>query len=132
MGSNLLRILILDDEKVRHDHFSVAYKGHEITHSYTYSEFISCLESGSPWDLIHLDHDLGDHEGCETYVDGWGKVQYFTGYHASERIFDLPDHKLPLEVIVHSVNPLGSRNIIYNLEARKLKPKWLPYSIKSE
>lgn len=123
-----MRILILDDEKVRHDDFEIAYAGHEVSHAYTYNEFVRLLESGSPWDLIHLDHDLGEVDGCDTFLDGWGTVRYFNGFHASTRICELHDHQLPGEVIVHSVNPLGSQNIMFNLHARWVKASWHPYT----
>jgi CheY-like chemotaxis protein len=128
MGSDLVRILILDDEKVRHDDFDAMYSGHEVTHAYRYNEFVRLLVGSSPWDLIHLDHDLGETEGCDTFLDGWGHVRYFNGYHASARICELHDHQLPDEVIVHSVNPLGAQNILYNFLARRVKASWKPYT----
>lgn len=120
-----MRILILDDEQVRHDAFADFYVGHEVVHVETYSQFVSELESGSPWDLIHLDHDLGP---GDSYLDGWGDMQFFTGQHSAIRVCELQDDRLPGEVIVHSVNPLGATNMVSDLKSRKVSVTWRPYT----
>lgn len=120
-----MRILILDDEQVRHDDLAVLYGGHEIVHTTTYSQFVRELESGSPWDLIHLDHDLGP---GDSYLDGWGNMQFFTGQHAAIRVCELHDDRLPSEVIVHSVNPLGANYMVSDLKSRKVNVTWRPYT----
>lgn len=120
-----MRILILDDEQVRHDDLAEVYRGHEVVHTSTYSHFVREIESGSPWDLIHLDHDLGP---GDSYLDGWSNMQFFTGRHAAIRVCELHDHQLPGEVIVHSVNPLGAQNMVSDLKSRKVKVTWRPYT----
>ena len=120
-----MRILILDDEQVRHDDLAVFYEGHEVVHATTYNQFVRELVSGSPWDLIHLDHDLGP---GDSYTDGWGNMQFFTGQHAAIRVCELHDHQLPGEVIVHSVNPLGANYMVGDLKSRKVKVTWRPYT----
>jgi len=120
-----MRILILDDEQVRHDDLAVFYGGHEVTHTTTYNQFVRELVSGSPWDLIHLDHDLGP---GDSYLDGWGNMQFFTGQHAAIRVCELHDDQLPGEVIVHSVNPLGANYMVSDLKSRKVNVTWRPYT----
>ena len=120
-----MRILILDDEQVRHDDLAVLYGDHEVVHTSTYNQFVHELESGSPWDLIHLDHDLGP---GDSYLDGWGTMQFFTGQHAAIRVCELRDHQLPGEVIVHSVNPLGANYMVSDLKSRKVRVTWRPYT----
>jgi len=120
-----MRILILDDERVRHEHFSEVYRDHDVVHVETYSQFVHELERGSPWDLIHLDHDLGP---GDSYLDGWGDMQFFTGLHAAIRVCELHDHQLPIEVIVHSVNPLGAQYMMDDLRSRRIQVKWQPYT----
>ena len=120
-----MRILILDDEQIRHDDLGALYAGHEVVHTSTYSQFVRELESGSPWDLIHLDHDLGP---GDSYLDGWGDMQFFTGQHAAIRVCELSDDRLPVEVIVHSVNPLGANNMVTDLKSRKVNVTWQPYA----
>ena len=120
-----MRILILDDEQVRLDDLTKFYSGHEVVNTTSYSEFVRELESSSPWDLIHLDHDLGP---GDSYLDGWGNMQFFTGQHAALRVCELHDHQLPGEVIVHSVNPLGAQNMVSDLKSRKVRVTWRPYN----
>jgi len=120
-----MRILILDDEQVRHDDLTEFYRDHEVVNTTTYNEFVKELENGSPWDLIHLDHDLGP---GDSYLDGWGNMQFFTGQHAAIRVCELHDHQLPGEVIVHSVNPLGANYMVSDLKSRKVKVTWRPYT----
>ena len=120
-----MRILILDDEQVRHDDLAALYSGHEVVHTTTYNHFVRELMFGSPWDLIHLDHDLGS---GDSYLDGWGNMQFFTGQHAAIRVCELHDDQLPGEVIVHSVNPLGAQNMVSDLKSRKVNVTWRPYT----
>jgi len=120
-----MRILILDDEEVRHTDLAEFYSGHEVVHVETYNHFVLELVSGSPWSLIHLDHDLGP---GDSYLDGWGNMQFFTGQHAAIRVCELHDDHLPAEVIVHSVNPLGANIMVTDLKSRKVKVTWRPYT----
>lgn len=120
-----MRILILDDEQIRHDDITKFYSGHEVANTTSYSEFVRELVKGSPWDLIHLDHDLGP---GDSYLDGWGNMQFFTGQHAAIRVCELHDDQLPGEVIVHSVNPLGAQNMVSDLKSRKVRVTWRPYT----
>jgi hypothetical protein len=123
-----MRILILDDEQCRHDALGAFYVGHSVAHTTTYEEFLHELSCGSPWDLVSLDHDLGEGAGNNTYVDGWGDSRFFSGQHASLRICELTEDRLPREVVVHSVNPEGARAMVMNLTRRNVKVTWRPYT----
>jgi len=125
-----MRILILDDEEVRHEAFSHRYDGHEVVGATTYSQFIRYFSEGSPWDLIHLDHDLGEPPTADSYVDGWGGVRAYTGIHAARTICEAADHLLPREVIVHSQNPLGSQAMVAELRARGIISSRQPFDLK--
>lgn len=126
-----MRILILDDTVCRHEHYARVYEGHEILSCYSYTGFVEALKS-SPWDLIHLDHDLGDDSVADTYVDGWGHTQQYTGYHAALRICELDIDKRPKKVIIQSINPMGSQYMYQLLTSQGIdcvrepyaEPKW--------
>ena len=123
-----MKILILDDIKHRHEVFAKKYQGHEIVHVYKYSDFCAQLESNQ-FDLIHLDHDLGDFVAdADTYVDGWGSTREFNGSHASMRVCELEDDKLPEKVIVHSINSVGAKNMLSNCQRRGIPVVWEPFS----
>lgn len=123
-----MRILVLDDIKFRHDVFDRIYEGHDVRHAYTYSSFVYLLR-GVKWDLVHLDHDLGDFvKDADTYVDGWGKTQEYNGQHATMRICELEDALLPGRAIIHSVNPEGARAMKSMLERRGVPVVWEPFA----
>jgi len=121
-------VLILDDSSTRHDVYDKIYEGCDVRHAYDYFDFLSALDRGSPWDLVHLDHDLGDLVAhASTYVDGWGSTREYNGQHASLRICELSDERLPKRVIVQSVNPEGARAMKMNLVGRGVDVSWQPF-----
>ena len=65
-----MRVLILDDDNFRHKIFKQRFAEHDVRHAHTYHEFRIDLDRGSPWDLIYLDHDLGEMEHGDTYTVG--------------------------------------------------------------
>lgn len=122
-----MRILILDDQNLRHEIFQERYKGHEVVSVHRYSEFLAQLNK--LWDLIHLDHDLGDDvEDADTYVDGWGKTQLFDGRHAAMRVCELDDALKPKQVIIHSVNASDAPTMRDMLERAGIPVVWEPFS----
>lgn len=125
---NQRRILVLDDDAYRHRTYAKLYDGDEVIHTWTYSEFAVSFVNGSPWDIVHLDHDLGDLVTTpDTWVDGWGHRRLRTGRDAAGVITAVPDDKLPRKVIVHSVNPVGARAIVSDLKARGIPVSWEPF-----
>lgn len=124
-----MKILILDDDEMRHRIFKKRYDGHEVFHAKRFLEFASILENQSPFDLIHLDHDLGDHQLGDAYLDGWGNAREYNGLDAARMICELEQERTPLKVVVQSVNPAGSRSILQTLERREIPVLWDPFSI---
>lgn len=127
-----MKILILDDADVRHKVFDLRYEDHDVHHAMTYREFISQLEAGSPWDLIHLDHDLGDYTTGDTFVDSWGQTREYNGQHAAYKICELSDDMLPKQVIIQSINPEGAKRIKQILQKRGVLVAWTPFGVISE
>lgn len=124
-----LKILVLDDDAGRHRAFAQRYEGHSVYHAWTYSEFATTFVSGCPWDIVHLDHDLGDMvPRPDTWVDGWGNQRLRTGRDAAAVITAVSDDRLPRQVIVHSVNPVGARGIVDDLRRRGVPTTWEPFS----
>lgn len=123
-----MRILVLDDIKYRHDIYDKIYSDDEVVHSYTYHDFINHLNNG-PWDLVHLDHDLGEFvDNADCYTDGWGKVREYNGTHASYAISDMDDSKLPKRIIIHSINSIGARRMVDILQRRGIPTTWEPFA----
>lgn len=99
-----MRILVVDDEEVRHDRFRLAFAGHEVVHARSYAEARRALSDG-PYDLIQLDHDLMDFH----VVDG---VRYErTGQDVARLIAEMPSRMWPGAVVVHSWNSAGAASI---------------------
>lgn len=124
-----MKILILDDEEFRHNFYGVKYSGHDVHHSMTYGKFVECLEQHSPFDIIHLDHDLGLMHVADSYVDGWGHRREYCGKHAAQKICELDDEKLPGSVIIQSVNYEGALTMKRTLELRGVKTVWAPFHV---
>jgi CheY-like chemotaxis protein len=111
-----MRVLVVDDDKVRHDFFDKAYAECEVVHAYGYYEATDALDRGAKFDIIQLDHDLGDHRKPDTLTEMYGTYE-LNGYHiAVYLVMDLPFDKRPGKVIVHSINPGGAHGIEMFLE----------------
>jgi len=109
-----MRILIVDDMDERHDAFAAALaslEGAEVVHARTYAESIQCLD-GPGFDLIFLDHDLGN----ECVVQGEFAGKPLTGLDIATHItLYLRKPQWPSSVIVHSMNPIGAEAIVTHL-----------------
>jgi CheY-like chemotaxis protein len=98
-----MRILILDDDNIRHVEFAKRLHAHKVIHTYTAEDCIDALKNRSNFDICFLDHDLGG----EVYVES-GKN---TGYEVTEWLMNNPE-KQPDRIVVHSLNPAGVQNMV--------------------
>lgn len=98
-----MRILILDDDQIRHDHFKQKYTDHDITHTYTVEETVNAIMLDK-FSYIFLDHDLG---GLQMVESGNG-----TGYEIAKFLHDNPQYLPTHDIVVHSLNPIGRKNMI--------------------
>lgn len=129
--------LFLDDIRRPKDAFS--YTQLEIFNSEdwiivrNYYAFIMLIEKKGVPETIAFDHDLADIHYKEQDFD-YNKEGYEkTGYHCAKWLIDYcidNNKELPKEIIIHSMNPYGSRNIkslfdfyikIYNIEHTPIK-----------
>lgn len=99
------RTLIIDDDKVR---VPVLTKYAEeivgtgtVVHSTTFT-----AENWDSYDLILLDHDLGEGGDVSHHV----RKAFPEGYHGTAWI------------VVHSMNPVGAKNIIHALDSGRVMP----------
>jgi hypothetical protein len=124
-----MNILILDDDEYRHEVFAGRYRDHWVVSVTSYRSFVDRLLSGAKWDLVHLDHDLGDLVEGDKYTDGWGESRDYTGMHAALKICELTDDMLPARVVIQSVNPEGARSMLQTLTRRGVQTTWEPFSV---
>ena len=123
-----MKILILDDLKVRHDTFQKMYAEHEVVSVYKYFDFCAQIQD-KKWDLIHLDHDLGEFEGADYRIDGWGSRRDYTGQDAAFRLIVVTTHNpdlMPDKVIIHSVNP-DAEKMKHDLTKAGFNVVWEPF-----
>jgi hypothetical protein len=110
-----MKILFLDDMVVRHNYFTDFIKKQrfneenypEIYHAYTYDQSIISLCSDNIFDLVSLDHDLSE----EDIMCDPKSVRSKTGSDVATFITLMPKHKVPKNIIIHSLNPKGSENM---------------------
>lgn len=99
-------VLILDDNLARHREFDRILTGIPRKHVYTAPQAIAALRDNPPFDLVCLDHDLGDFENRFLRDDpGTGAdVALFINLH-------LDRSKYPKKVMVHSWNTEGAKRM---------------------
>lgn len=79
----------------------------------SYDEFVATVEKQGIPDIISYDHDLADeHYAPETW-NPEGEESYLekTGLHCARYLLEKLDGTKHPEYIIHSMNPVGSRNI---------------------
>jgi NAD+-processing family protein with receiver domain len=111
-----MKILFLDDQKVRHTAFAHIYSNHDITHARNYTQCIISLRSDGPFDVALLDHDLGEeHTGSDV-----------ARFIASELDVCLR----PKQVVIHSWNPTGARHMQQILQSVGISAVCAPFTLK--
>ena len=126
-----MRILFLDDNHDRHRIFAENYKGNEIVHVFTASAAQKALLESPRFELVSLDHDLGDFANLngepEYWVDDYGRKREFDGQFVAAEVAGLPDELRPDHVIVHSVNPEGARRMVQIIERVGIPVRYEPF-----
>lgn len=117
-----MRILVLDDDLYRIKTFNKKFKEHEITCSTEVLKLVSIMERNEKFDLICLDHDLG--ELVKEYLV---PPTYWTGLDAVKKIIELKD-KYPRHIIIHSWNPTGAIQMLDLLEKAGINCSACPFN----
>lgn len=118
-----MRILVLDDEQVRHDEFARRWATYERVHVKTVGEAIEALEGGK-FDVATLDHDLEDFVCLPYPVE-------LTGLDVARYIARMPPEKRPNQVVVHSWNPVGAANMVNALQDGGIHAVRVPFQKES-
>lgn len=112
-GRTPLRVLILDDERARHDAFDRQYAGAEVWHAYDGKQFQSAWAKVPRFDVVSFDHDLGYSEtGVE--VAQW-------------MVARMTESTRPHLCVVHGWNPDGAKAIARLLVAAGLDVERIPF-----
>lgn len=98
-----MKILFLDDMKIRHDSFLRNHIGHEVVQVWTADQARSALDK-DVFDIACLDHDLAEEHYLQFETEEYSPG---TGMDVVDHICAMPEEKRPKRVIVHSLNPRG-------------------------
>lgn len=108
-----LRLLFLDDSRLRRDEFALRHQGCEIVYASTAAEARAAL-AGARFDVAHLDHDLEAEHFLEVSgglrdgpLPGEVAPNAGTGMDVVEFILAMPEEARPRRVVVHTHNPVG-------------------------
>lgn len=129
------KVLVLDDDDIRHEWFKEYFKDFEAQHVYTVDGAITALIADPQYDFVFLDHDLNDNHKYRSVkkIDGDNIPDYvgpctveLTGVDVAIFIARiLEPGKRPKEVVVHSWNPPGAERMIQTLRDAGIKThKW--------
>jgi CheY-like chemotaxis protein len=102
----MTRVLILDDDENRHSEFERILHDVSRLHVYTATQAIAALRDNAPYDLVCLDHDLGDCQNrmLATEPGDGTQVAQFINLHLERSHY-------PKKVMIHSWNPAGRRRM---------------------
>ncbi len=112
------RILFLDDSEPRLNQAENVFGEEELYLAQTAETAIRLLSTLSPWDLVMLDHDLGQKvmQDSEDPGSGMEVVRYI------ERA--LPEIK---EIVVHSWNPPAANSMRFRLAGAGYSVSYRPF-----
>lgn len=95
------KIFVLEDSKSRIDAFKKKFKNDDIYFFDEVKEAIEGFELLGPFDIILLDHDLDGKIFVNSHSDN-------TGYQFAKY---LSEKELNSQIIIHSMNPAGAKNM---------------------
>ena len=110
-----MRILVLDDDPTRHKVFDTLFAGHTLVHVYTVPQLEIQLARRT-FNLICLDHDLGDQPG----KPGNGQdAAYVVAAHFATTAKPF--------VLIHSWNTVGARAMVNILQEAGIPCRYRPF-----
>lgn len=119
-----MRVLVLDDDRDRHDFFDRELREETLVHVLTYTEAVHVLERYDGFDMAFLDHDIGDDP--ELIEKG---LPPKTGADVASFIAkQLPTEKRPKQVVVISWNHGGASCMLSTLRKAGVPAIHLPFS----
>lgn len=118
-----MKILVVEDSEDRNQHFRQWLQGHDFSIVLNAEDGIRQVHA-KKYDVIFLDHDLGDRSGVPSDDPN-------TGYAVAKEIPNSINRDA--QVIVHSMNPVGSQNILNVLSGKathRVFGNWIEAAVK--
>lgn len=112
-----MRVLVLDDDEIRHKVFAAKFKGVQVTHAYNVEDAVNALNRDEVFDLVHLDHDLEDFHYIPYKVE-------MTGMDVARFISRMDKDKQPKRVVVHSWNTAAAPRMVNVLRDAGIPAVW--------
>lgn len=112
-----MKILIVEDSEERNVQFRKWLSQHDFDIATDADEGIKLLKS-KQYDVIFLDHDLGNRSGVPSDDPN-------TGYAVAKEIPSSPNSNA--QVIIHSMNPQGAANIMGVLQGKAFQRPFGPW-----
>jgi hypothetical protein len=97
-----MKIFILEDSESRIRLFKIKLKNHTNTFAKTVKEARKILMNDKNWDIMLLDHDLGEKENVPSEEEE-------TGYQVA--VFIRKNDIKSKQIIIHSFNPVGAERM---------------------
>lgn len=114
-----VRVLVVDDQEVRHEGFRKQLIGAELWHVYNVAEAIEALDVAVPFDVAFLDHDL---KGIK--VVGLEE----TGQEVCRYIARMSPALRPMRIVIHSWNNHGAAAMAGILQDASIPCERIPFS----
>lgn len=122
-----MRILFLDDMRVRHDEFNPPAE-HELWRAWNGEQALK-LVAEKTFDVMFLDHDLADDHYDEHRTGNRGFSQSVSGTEVAKAIAELPSDRRPKFVVVHSWNSIGGPRMRRILQDAGIPCVWDMFSL---
>ena len=107
-----MKVFVLEDMQDRQEAFREKFKGYEKLTICDNVDDSKQILLDDYYDLICLDHDLGG----EAFIDS---NYYNTGYTLAKFILE---NNIKSKVVIHSLNPVGAKNIKFILPKAEIYP----------
>ena len=118
-----VRVMLLDDDLVRHEWFAKQFKGDALDTAVDPAGAIELLSS-KYYDVIFLDHDLlPEHY----YAEGTDDER--TGYAVAAWLASRPDRQSTSTIIVHTRNADGAMRMVERLRGVGRQAEYVPFPI---
>ena len=118
-----LRVMLLDDDVLRHEWFAKQFKGDALDTAIDPARAVELL-SANYYDLIFLDHDLlPEHYYAE------GNDDERTGYAVAHWLASRPDRQGAASIVVHTRNADGAFRMVELLRRSGRQAEHVPFHL---
>lgn len=119
-----MKMLFLDDMPERHEKVRRLFIGRDVTHVFSAEEAAQAMKA-TKYDVVSLDHDLAEEQYSPDYAGGGSDGTMLAKWMAEH----LPKDKMPNLVMIHSLNPDGSKRMHKTLQDAGFRAVKKPFTM---